>query len=229
MAILEATLTQSYYNQLVINRWHYVSEGATGAVSATFGLMSAMGFIPPTASPWRFTANSLADFMQALQSNALEYKALYIRNLYDPTDFIETAYNPNVKGIAAGEACSPVLAYAVRSNRVRTDIRRGSKRFGGVVESNVGAGGTVVSEGATYLAAVASVMSNTLSYTDGGASLTFKPTVLGLQEYTTPAGNRAYRTYATEAQQLDHAASGVTFTPVSTVRSQVSRQYGSGA
>lgn len=229
MAILEAILTSQYQSQLVINRWNYVSSGDAGPVTHSYGLLQAMGFSPPTGTPWEFTADTIARYIQYLVSDQLVFAAFYVRDLYDPTDFIETAFNPLTKGAAAGADCSPALAYGLTSSRVRTDIRRGSKRFAGVIEEGMGDGGVVTGTPATWLAAIASRMSATLAYTDGGASLSFAPCVLGLERYTAPSGNPAYRPYATEGAQLTHTAQNVVFSPLAYVRTQTSRQYGHGA
>jgi len=229
MAILEAILTSEYANQLVINRWNYVSSGDAGPVTHSYGLLSAMGFVPPTATPWEFTADTLARYIQYMVSDQLVFKAFYVRDLYDPTDFIETAFNPLTKGGMSGADGSPALAYGLTSSRVRTDIRRGSKRFAGVTEEGMGDGGVVTGTPATWLAAIAGVMSSVLEYDDGGAALSFAPCVLGLEKYTAPSGKPAYRPYATESAQLAHTAQNVVFSPLSYVRTQTSRQYGHGA
>jgi len=228
MAILEMTLTTTFYNQININRWHYVSSGDPGPVTPSFALLSASGFIPPTATPWDFEAGTLARTIQQMVSASFGFLAIYVRNLYTPTDFVESAFNVSTVGEDVGEPSPPFLAYGVQSNRVRTDIRRGSKRFGGVSESGLDAGGVLASGKLTQLGAVATAMSAVLSYTSGGASLTLTPAVLSYEEYETDRGNRAYRPYATEAAQLTHTATGLAYTANNRIRSQVSRQVGRG-
>lgn len=229
MAVLEAVLTSQYQNQLVINRFHYVSSGDTGPVTHSFGLLSAMGGIAPTGSPAYFSAGTILQGIQNISALSFAFKALYIRNLYDPTDFVETAYNSTTNGNFAGSPASPMLAYGLTSGRIRTDIRRGSKRFAGVTEDGMSDAGVVSGPALTALNTLCTRLSATLSYTDAGASLSFAPAVLGFEEYTTPRGNRAYRKYSTEAAQLLHAALNPVYSPVSTIRSQVSRQYSRGA
>ncbi len=229
VAILEAILTGEYQGQLTINRWHYLSSGDTGAVTPSFGLLSAMGAIAPTGSPAYFSAGTVLQGVQNVVSLAFSFKSFYIRNLYDPTDFVETAYSSTTDGNLAGQAASPLLAWGFTSGRIRTDIRRAMKRFAGVVEEGMGAGGTVIDPALTALNTLATRMSANLTYTGGSSSLTFTPAVLGLQEYTTPSGKRAYRFYPTEGAQLDRVAVGPVYQVVSTIRSQVSRQYSRGS
>jgi hypothetical protein len=229
MAILEAVLSCEYAGQLSVNRWHYVSSGDSGATTHSFGLMSAMGFLPPTSTPWQFTASTIARNIQQLFHTSVVFKSFYVRDLYTPTDFIETPYNNATVGMISGTGTSPALAYGLTSNRVRTDIARGSKRFVGVSEDALGNGGLVSGDPLSWLQAVADSMSATLSYTTGGASLSFNPAVLGFLEYTTPRGNRAYRKYSTAAVQLTHAALNPTYVAMPYVRTQTSRQYSRGA
>jgi len=228
MAILEMTLTATYYNQININRWHYVSSGDSGPVTPSFGLLSATGFIPPTSAPYDFETDTLARAIQVLVSASFGFLSIYVRNLYDPTDFIESAYNVLTVGEDVGEPASPFLAYGVQSNRTRTDIRRGSKRFGGVSEGGMDAGGVLSATKLAQLTTVAGLMDDVLTYDTGGASLTFTPAVLSYEEYTAPSGKRAYRKYATEVAQLAHAATGLSYTANNRIRSQVSRQVGRG-
>jgi len=229
MAILEATLTTEFVGQLCINRWHYISSGDPGSVTPSFALANAMGFVPPAGTPWKFDADGLAGYIQHLTSNNLVFRAFYVRNLYTPTDFFETAFNASTTGDQTGELASPLLAYGVQSNRVRTDIRRGSKRFSGVTESNMNNGGLIAGDAVGFLGGVASLMSNVLTYDDDGASLSLAPAILKFQEYTTPRGKKAYKKQDTEALQLAAAATGISYTALDRVRSQTSRQVGNGA
>lgn len=228
MAILEATLSATFLGQLCVNRWHYISSGDAGPVTPAFGLLSAMGFVPPTSAPWQFTSPSLAKSLQSIVSASFVFEAIYVRNLYVPTDFIETAFNSATVGEYAGETSPPFLAYGFQSNRTRTDIRRGSKRFSGVTETALAEGGVIGAAKMGQLEDLAVRMGAVLSYTSGGASLSFTPAVLSYQEYTTPRGRRAYKKYASEAAQLDHAATGISWAPEPRIRSQVSRQVGRG-
>jgi len=229
VAILEAVLTCSYYDQLIVNRFHYLATGDATPVTPAFALLSAMGGIAPTASPWTFPTDTILWQYQGNASSGVVFKSLYVRNLYDVTDFVEQAYPATVLGKNTGEGMSPAVAIGLTATRVRTDIKRASKRFAGVSEDHVEAGGVLNSTGLSVAAGLASKCSATLSYTVGGASVSMVPAVLGLEEYTAPSGNRAYRVYATESAQLDHIATGFTYSGMPQVRTQTSRQYGRGA
>lgn len=229
MAILELLVQQVYYNQLVINRFHYVMSGTPAAVTPSYALVAAAGYLPQTPPDTKFATNTLADAHQDIVSADLGFVATYARNLYSVTDFYEVPYPAGYIGDQTGDSLSPTAAYGFFSSRVRTDIRRGMKRFCGVAEPRVTGGGNIVSGFYASLQNMADKMSATLTYDDEGNTLTFVPAVLGLQEYTTPAGKRAYRPYPTESAQLLNTAQGVAWQYYTQTRTQTSRQYGRGS
>lgn len=228
MALYEATLQSRYYDQQVINRWNYLGSGSGVGISGSAALASAMGFVPTAGS---FTASTIAGALQAVVSNQLTFVSLLVRALYDdPTDFYDQTFPTGVVGGTTGsDSSSPVLAYGLRTNRTRSDIDRGTKRFAGVVDAAVTAGGEIDSAVLTALQAVADYMSDVLPYTGGGSTFSFAPIVVQKFMYTTPPAKKAYRYYEDEADQLEHIMQNVIWTPYDRVRSQTSRQYGHGA
>ena len=187
-----------------------------------------MGFVPTAGS---FPVSTLAANIQAVLSDELTFVSILVRALYDdPSDFYDQTFPTGVNGNQGGDDSStPVLAYGFRTNRTRSDIDRGTKRFAGVVDAAVTDGGVVDASVLTALQAIADSMSDTLAYTTGGSSLSFAPIVVQKFMYTTPPAKKAYRYYETEAEQLEHIMENVTWTPYDRIRSQTSRQYGHGA
>lgn len=228
MGLYEVTVQSEYFSQLCVNRWNYLGAGSPGTTTGAFGLAFAMGLVP-TGDPPVVDPNSILGLMLNLQSTAVIYDSFLVRNVYDPLDF----YSGGLIGITGlstgGETEAPFIAYGLRSNRVRLDIRRGYKRLVGVVENAVTAGGVLVPAILTALQLIANAMSDPLDYSDSGATLTFNPCIVSKQPYTTPSGNTAYQYYPTEAQQLLHLAENINFEPYQNLRSQTSRQYGRGA
>src|SRR5574338_100422 len=143
MAILQMVLTQNYYSQLCVNVFHYVMTGTPAAVTPTFALLSAMGLLEATGVPKRFPADTIGHALQTVQSVDCVFVSGYARNLYSVTDFYETPYPNTVRGVFAGDPGSPAIALGFKGSRVRTDIRRGFKRFTGVAEGLMGSGGTI--------------------------------------------------------------------------------------
>lgn len=227
MSLYEMVLRGSYAGQEVVNRWNYLSSGSLGTVTGSFGLISAAGFIADGIPP-EYPADGLFIAIGELQVPSSLYIEVIAKNVYDPTDFYTLPLPSTSHGTNSGQGMSPINAYGLRSTQVRTDIRRGTKRFVGVNETDSEELGVLSSGALELLQHVADVMSASLGYDDEGSSLTFAPCIVGKKKYTTPSGKTAYEYYPTEAEQLTHLAVGITWQPYTQVRSQVSRQYGKG-
>lgn len=225
--LFELTMFSTYYNQQIINRWTYLSQGVAASVLDSFALMKAFGAIPDNGI---YPAN--APFYNILVTLSSQFKVSSMiaraASNYSPSDFYERPFVTPYSGSDGGEPMSPVLAYGYRTNRVRTDIDRATKRFAGVVESGVAAGGVIEAGKLGFLEIAAAKMSEILTYDDEGNTVTFSPCVVSKEEYVTPRGHRAYRYYPTLSEQLEHTATGVQWQPYATVRTQGSRQYGRG-
>lgn len=229
MAILEVVLNQRYANQLCVNRFHYVSSGTPAAVTLSFALISAMGLLEATGSPKVFPNETIGVSLQVCQNPSVEFLSTYARDLYSVTDFYESPYPSGVTGQKPGAGMSPLAALGFTASRVRTDIRRASKRFVGCNEEFWASGGILTGEAVALADDLAEQMSAVLSYDDEGNTITFTPAVLGYEKYTTDSGKVAYRPYATVSAQMAHVATGWQYQAIQTMRSQNSRQYGRGA
>lgn len=226
--LYEVTLRQEYYGQACLNRWTYVSGGTPAAVSGSFALVKAMGFILNTVPPI-VTPNTIFDTLGQIQKDAVTYREVEARAIYDPLDFYVTPFPSGTVGrVTASEGLSPVAAYGFRTNRVRQDVRRATKRFVGVVESWSGPGGVLVQDVINMMNTLAAQMSAVLTYDDEGNTISFSPCVASKFEYTTPKGNKAYKYSPDPAEQAARTATGIQWQPYPTVRSQTSRQYGRG-
>lgn len=233
MALYEVILQQTYFGQEIINRWNYISQGTPAAVSGSFALTSALGAIYDTiAVPPAYPPGRLMRLLSSAQANDVTFDFLSVRNLYSVTDFYETPFLNPLTGTQTSESLSPVNAFGFRTNRVRTDIRRGTKRLVGVTADAVIDGGVVASAFVSaQLNPIATEMSQVLEYNDEGNALTFTPAIFGRERYL-PDPERpdrpAYRYYPTEVEQLEHVATGILWDAYPQTRSQVSRQYGKG-
>lgn len=226
--IYEVVLTQEYFGQQVINRFNYLSTGTPVGVTGAFALISAMGLIPVSGD---FPADTFGGALQDIQSDQAVFVSTLAKAIREaPTDFFDEGYPTGVTGDGTTtQATSPINAFGFRTNRVRTDIARGTKRFVGVKEGDVDAGGFIADATEPFLADIAEKMTDVLSYTDGGNSLTFAPIVVSRDKTVDEDGKVSYPYYATIAEQLEHIATGIVWQPYDTVRSQVSRQYNHGA
>jgi len=234
MAILEVVLTGTYFNQQTISRWNYVSSGTPAAVSLSFALAAAFGAVyDEVAVPPGYPADTPLGLISSNTGDGWDWQQLTVLNPYSATDFYQTPFVPAYGGTRAGEQMSPAVAFGFRTNQVRRDVARGTKRFPGVPEAAVGTGGVIDAGWISTLEDIAAKMTEVLTYDDEGNTLSFAPAVCGKEEYDPnppPAtGNhRAYRYYPTEAAQLAHTAVSVTWQAYAQVRTQTSRQYGHG-
>lgn len=225
MSLYSLVLYQTLRGQQMINRFNYQLTGTPAVVSGSFGLAAAMGFVDGFVTP----STSYYDTHKASVGDEVTFTEVEVINLYDPVDFYVQPLLSNNTGAQSGETLPPFNAFGFRTNRVRRDIRRGFKRFGGVLEAQSGSGGQLPANIITGLQAWADVMSATLPYDDEGNTLNYSPVVLGLNKIVNPDGSVTYRRYDTEAEQLLHLAGGISYTPYTTIRSQTSRQYGRGS
>lgn len=221
MAVLEVVLRQRYYNQEIVNRWNYISSGTPAAVSLSFGLISAMGAVS-------LAAGSLIGKIREMQGTQVNFVDIEARDVYSDTDFYTRPFSTATDGTQPGENMSPVLAYGFRTSRVRRDVRRATKRFVGVTEANIDAGGIFTGTMLTLMGEVATLMSQPLTFTDEGNVLTYTPAVCGKKPPEVPPVTLSYAYWPTEAEQLEHTAQGFLWEVYDTVRTQNSRQYGRG-
>lgn len=228
MPLYELTLRATYFGQQIINKWNYISSGTPAATSISFGLVAAAGFIESVGN-WGDLDDGIFGRLRTLQSTQLTYTEVEARNVYDPVDFYVLPFITPIAGQDAGEPLSPVMSIGFRTNRTRTDIRRATKRFAGMTETQVGAGGVLVAGTAGAAAIMAGNMSATLDYADEGNSLEFAPCVVSKEKYAPEPGKTAYRYYPTFAEQMEHVMTSITWQAYPQVRTQVSRQYGRGA
>jgi len=234
MPIYEVVLQQTYNGQQCINRWNYVGSGTPASVTGSFALVSALGAIyDGGAVPPAYPPTKLMRLIAAMQSTSVTFDALSVKSIYSVTDFYESPFVQALTGTTTGtDPMSPFIAMGFRTNRVRTDVRRATKRFAGAIEGNSTGGGAI---SGTFLsgpmAAVAAAMSATLTYDDEGNTLTFTPCVCGKQSYPSNIAHPervAYKYYDTESEQMLHTAQGIVWDAYNTLRSQVSRQVGRG-
>jgi len=227
MACYEIVLEQSYYGQQIVNRWNYVSGSIPSGQSGALLALAGMGFAPFGGDPI-LSGDTIGAILQSLQTAEVTFVQAIAKNLYSVTDFYTYAFPPDTNGTSGGsEGMSPAIAFGYTTDRTRSDIRRGQKRFVGIEESNVGGGGVILSAGTFQTLGDAMADINVVNVE--GAAVTFTPYVFGKKEYTTPTGKKAYEYWPDETQQLEHIARINAWTLKSTVRTQTSRQYSRGS
>ncbi len=228
MPVYSLKIAQTYNGQQCINEWHYLGSGTPAAVTMSFALASAFGCIE---SGGAYDPGTPFGSMKAFQTTDVSYQEVITKNLYSVTDFYTTAFAVGAHGDSsnASGAQPSFMAYPFRTNRVRTDIRRGQKRYVGIAEANVDNFGTIAGATFTALAAHAALLSDNLTYDDEGNTLTFSPCVIQLKKDVTDPDNPKYIPWPTEAEQLAHLAQGVVWTALPAVTTQNSRKIGRGS
>lgn len=223
--LYEVLLRQAYDNRNCLNRWNYESNSTPAAVSRSFALASAFGGIPDGVTG-EFPADSIMAFIAQMQSEGVDYIELSVEALYAVEDFYSIPYPPTQGGTALGTPMSSFCAYALQSNRVRTDIRRGNKRFVGTSETHVGGAGIVEATMTPVLEDLAAAMSAELTYDDEGTPVVFSPVILSLEKHPPDADHEFdwYAKYPTLAEQEDHMAVGITWTYKPFITTQNSRK-----
>jgi hypothetical protein len=235
MALLEATLTQRYFDQTVVNRFNYKGTGTPAAVTFSFGLVSALGAIYEGAPTNAYPTTGLLAAMRALQAEEVQFVSLVVRAIYSVTDFYEQPFVVPMNGevsTASGGALSPVVAWGFRTNRTRTDIRPGQKRFVGVAATAMTDGGVVSQPWVDgQMSDLATAMGATLTYDDEGNTLTYAPVIVSKRppgSYADDPDQKGYAYYPTEAEQDQHIMDSIIWSPKPQLRTQVTRQYGRG-
>lgn len=230
MGLLEATLVGRIAGQETVNRWNYLFGGTSVANGFSFGLANAMGFIL-SGSPLVPPTDSIFFDMVVALGTAWEASEIIIRDVYNPLDFVDIPFIPAYAGTNGdGTALPPFNAYGFRTNRTRLDIRRGFKRFAGVMSGDVNAVGIINSTQLARLNDLAEAMGESLSYVDGANTATFEPCIAQKEETVDIDGKKHVNYYSTlSAQVPGHVMTGLIWEAYPQIRSQTSRQYGKGS
>jgi hypothetical protein len=233
-ALLEVTIQSTYFNQVCMNVFNYLWNGVGDPPpSLSTALIAAMGWTAWTTEDG-YPTEGFAYYWQAVSNSAVTFNMVTCRNIYSTTDFYEWLFNlggSSNSGSGTGEALSPAMAYGFKSSKARTDIKRGARRMVGASEQFVGAGGAVTAGGLAILDEMAMRFSEAFDAGDGNSfipCIVQKKKVPVLDSEGNPTGRYKYIYYPESENPFDHVASPVTWQPVTTVRTQGSRQYGRG-
>ncbi len=225
MAVLmEVKVLQQYDSQSCITTFHYLGSGTPAAVTQSFGIVAAMGFIdgiipdvPDIFENWR-----------EVVSSGLVITEVTAKVVYSVTDFYTLPLATGNAGNRGTEPKPSFEAYAFQTSRVRADIRRGNRRLVGVTAEGVGDYGDLSGIMQGYCDVLATNFGDILTYDDEGNTLSYAPVVVSKEPYITPSGATAYKYYDTEIEQADHLASGVLWIAKTNTTTQVSRKRGRG-
>jgi len=232
--IFEVSIRSRYFQQECMNVFHYVWNGAgSDTVGASSALVAAMGWTGWTVENG-YPADSFAEVWQAVSHTSVTFESVLVRNIYSNTDFYEWLFllgGSSNSGLATGVAASPAFAFGFRSSKTRFDIKRGARRMVGVSETSMESGGAISPGTQTVLDIMALEFGEIF---DAGEGNSFSPAIVKknrvpvLDEEGDPTGRFKYVFYTDPAVQVENSAYPVTWQAQTTVRTQVSRQYGRG-
>lgn len=230
----EVTLIGSRNSQQVINRLNFTSNIDDAGSTSSTALLAAIGYDAGAPSAPADPSFLLA-FLNA-QTVAYQLLEILVRNLFSVTDFITQPVTgvgwAGAIAVAAGDATPTFVASKLRTNRVRTDVRRGTLALTGGTEEQI-EGADVWSAGyIALLDAAAAELNTPPQFTGGGTTTLYRPSVFGKERYAVPGSDPvryAYRYWEDPSTFAANAAVGVTWSSVARVTSQVSRKIGRGS
>jgi hypothetical protein len=230
----EVTILGERAGQLVVNRMNFTSNNELVESANSVGLLRALGYQPSDVTV-PDTDSVLFRFLAA-QTTAYQINEIIVRNLWSVTDFITLPVSgvgwQGTITVGSGDALPTFVAAKLRTNRVRTDIRRGTLSITGGTEEQVEGADVWNTAYMTLLNSFAAAINAGPSVEVGGASTTFLPSVFKKERYPVPDSDpvrMAYRYYTDFVLFQANIASPVTWSAVERVSSQVSRKIGRGA
>lgn len=229
----EVTIQGSYRSQLIINRLTFWNSLTTPSVSASFPLARALGFDPTAVGDP--VVDSVFEKFLAPQTQYYQMEKVFIRNLYDVTDFytmlpVGVGWAGAIPASTAGSASS-FVAQKIRTNRIRTDVRSATLALTPPSEGTYDVDGVLTGGHVLLLQDLCDYLNAPPQFTDGLDTGIFVPAVFKKEKYV-PDGNEpdeyAYR-YPDDIDTLfETSAIGVTWSPVARVSTQTSRRIGKG-
>jgi hypothetical protein len=149
-----------------------------------------------------FATNSPLRGTQIISS--MLWRGLRVQNLFDDTDYAESAFGTPYSGSAVGDGLPPFATYSLRTPWLGGAVRRGFKRISGVPEASQGSG-IITTNAQTAMNALGVLFGTNIEY-EGAI---YAPVVVKRVKYIHPKSGRAvYRmpeslgeTYAVAAPQ----------------------------
>jgi hypothetical protein len=223
------TLEANYLGQQIINSWDFVSGTVPSGQLGSLLVLAGWG-LAPFDTIELFGEDTVASKFALAQAGSVVYVQAICKNLYSNTDFYTFAFDAATHGQRSGQGLSPVSAAGFSTDRTVANIRRGQKRFVGVVEGDVDDGGVINADGRTVWENVGGAMENVTVVPVGAGTFTFTPYVFSKHRVVDPdTGRVSYEAWPDEATAMEHIARINQWNLKPQVRSQVSRQYGRGS
>lgn len=230
--LYEVQLIGQYSGQVTINRLNFTSDIDDPTTTSALALAQALGFNPAAVTePENDTV--LRAYLDS-QITSFRLDEIIVRSIYSVIDFfttpvVGTGWLGTMSG--TGGASVPFISAKLETNRVRTDIRRGTLALTPPLDGDIDIAGVISSGPIAEYTVLAAALNAPPSWTTLGITTQYRPTVVKKEKYAVPGSDPvryAYRYYETEAEQFENIALGVTWSPVGRVTSQTSRRFGRG-
>lgn len=209
------TLFGELFGQQTVNTFtYYQVTDETAPVTAAQVLADqwATDFITPT-NVLRGPAISIA----------MSYKSIRVVNLFnDASDFYEKLLPANTNGTGTGGAMPPFVSYAFRTAWLGSGVRRGQKRFAGVLEDEVN-NGVLTSNVINELEDLRAMLGDPIVASGGN----WQPVIVRRVKTLDPETGRYIYSYPTNPSQLFQVEAN-SWQIVNNATTQNSRKYGRG-
>lgn len=231
------TIMGDLNGELDMNQLTFLSDIDDPTTTNAYGLLQALGFDP--GDPTTPIENSVLENLLTCQTVRYSMNEIQVRSLTSVIDFITQPLNPalwmGAIAVPVGDGALNFSAARLRTNRVRTDIRRGTLSLSGGTEEQIEGQDNWTAGYFELLQDLCDALNATKSYTVGETVTVFRNAVFQKEKYISRPGGMdlspryAYRYYTDEEEFISHTAVGLTWAPVQRVSSQVTRKFGRGA
>lgn len=178
-------------------RAKYNFEGNEGMIVCHFRIAAVtVGAVNQLADRWLVAVQPA---IAALQSEETYLQNLFVRNVFDPSAYVDRVYSSTqYPGARTAVSTPPFIAVGYKAQRDRLDVRNGYKRipFPGsdVIEEE-----SYAPTASVALETLRSALSATLVSVNGNQ---YTPIVVKRIKYTTPGGEIAYKLPENQAQMI---------------------------
>jgi len=226
--LFEVEIYATFRGKPTVSQLTFASDVDDVGTTNALALAQAMGY--QTSLPDTPGDESVLLAMVNAATSDYVMKELFVRSLYNVSDFVtfvlDTAGYTGAVVPGAGTKMVAFTAMKLRTNRVRTDIRRGTLALTPYTEGSSSDGLNWDGAAITAMTAVCTALNAPPHWPLVDPVTTYRPCIISKERYVSRAGGEnlspryAYRYYEDEEEQFQHVAIGVTWSPVTRIRSQ---------
>jgi len=226
--LFEVEIYGAFRGKSTISQLTFASDVDDVGTTNALALAQALGYQP--GIPDTPADDSVLNAIILGQTSDYVMKELFVRSLYNVNDFVTFVLDTaGYTGAVVPAAFTKMVAFAamkLRTNRVRTDIRRGTLALTPFPETSSSDGRVWDGAAITAMTDICTALNAPPHWPLVDPVTTYRPAVFSKMKYVTRVGTEtkgprwAYKYYPTEEEQFQHVAIGVTWSPVTVIRSQ---------